>query len=324
MGESFRCHLVMIAKEDFVNRKTLIFVFIAILTLCLASVAQAQATRTWVSGVGDDVNPCSRTAPCKTFAGAISKTAAGGEISVLDPGGFGAVTITKSITINGTGTLAGILNAGSTGVLVNAGASDTVIIRNVSIHGANTGLNGIRVASVGELYVQNCWIQNQAGDGIDISPSVNPAKVMVQHTSILNNTGKGIEVIPSGAATVRLTVEESDISGNNSNGIDVTGNNNQASIFNSTMNFNGLNGAQVQLTSSTMNIESSFIAYNQTGVTSGLAATSPVVRLSNCMIVGNTNNGVTSLGTGTQVGFSNNTIVNNGGDNTVSSSVAQQ
>jgi len=72
-------------------------------TFAIATSAQAQATRTWVSGVGDDANPCSRTAPCKTFAGAISKTAAGGEISVLDPGGFGAVTITKSITINGDG-----------------------------------------------------------------------------------------------------------------------------------------------------------------------------------------------------------------------------
>ena len=306
------------------NRKTLIFVFIAILMLCIASVAQAQATRTWVSGVGDDANPCSRTAPCKTFAGAISKTAAGGEISVLDPGGFGAVTITKSITINGTGTLAGILNAGSTGVLINAGANDTVILRDISIVGANTGLNGIRVASVGELYVQHCWIQSQAGDGIDISPSVNPAKVMVQNTSILNNIGKGIEVIPSGAATVRLTVEESDISGNNSNGIDVTRNSNQASVYNSRMTFNALNGLIVQLTSSTANIEASFIAYNQTGVTSGLAGQSPVIRLSNCMIVGNTNNGVTQLGTGTQVGFTNNTIVNNGGDNTVSSSVLQQ
>ena len=67
------------------------------------SLAHAQATRTWVSGVGDDANPCSRTAPCKTFAGAISKTAAGGEINVLDPGGFGAVTITKSITISSRG-----------------------------------------------------------------------------------------------------------------------------------------------------------------------------------------------------------------------------
>ena len=79
-----------------------------------ASVASAQATRTWVSGVGDDANPCSRTAPCKTFAGAISKTAAGGEISVLDPGGFGAVTITKSITLSGVGVNASILASNQT------------------------------------------------------------------------------------------------------------------------------------------------------------------------------------------------------------------
>src|SRR5215204_7201674 len=92
-----------------------------LITLALAFplLVSAQATRTWVSGVGDDVNPCSRTAPCKTFAGAISKTAAGGEISALDPGGFGAVTITKAITINGEGTLAGILSSLTNGIIVN-------------------------------------------------------------------------------------------------------------------------------------------------------------------------------------------------------------
>src|SRR5881392_1320633 len=87
--------------------------------LLTAATASAQATRTWVSGVGDDANPCSRTAPCKTFAGAISKTAANGEINCLDSGGFGAVTITKSLIIDCTGTLGGILNAGSNGVAVN-------------------------------------------------------------------------------------------------------------------------------------------------------------------------------------------------------------
>src|SRR5215210_7039592 len=101
---------------------------LAVFVVCLAcsTLAQAQATRTWVSGVGDDANPCSRTAPCKTFAGAISKTAAGGEISVLDPGGFGAVNITKAITINGEGTLASILFSGTNGIIVNAGANDIV------------------------------------------------------------------------------------------------------------------------------------------------------------------------------------------------------
>src|SRR5579864_2743814 len=111
--------------------------------------AHAQATRTWVSGVGDDANPCSRTAPCKTFAGAISKTAAGGEIDALDPGGFGALTITKSITIDGGGgQVASVLVAGTNGMNVSAGANDVVTIKNLRFQGVNrAGLNGIRFIS---------------------------------------------------------------------------------------------------------------------------------------------------------------------------------
>src|SRR4029077_10913147 len=93
----------------------------AVTMLFLAEPASAQATRTWVSGVGDDANPCSRTAPCKTFAGAISKTAPAGEINVLDPGGFGAVTITKSITISSEGFEAGVLVSGTNGIVISAG-----------------------------------------------------------------------------------------------------------------------------------------------------------------------------------------------------------
>src|SRR3954462_13273414 len=111
----------------------------AVLAILLTAPAHAQATRTWVSGVGDDANPCSRTAPCKTFAGAISKTAAGGEIDALDPGGFGAVTITKSITLDGAGTLASILSASLNGIVVNA-AGIIVTVRNLSINGAGTGI----------------------------------------------------------------------------------------------------------------------------------------------------------------------------------------
>src|SRR3954468_150366 len=129
------------------------FAFLAF-TIACATATQAQATRTWVSGVGDDVNPCSRTAPCKTFAGAISKTADKGEIDCLDPGGFGTVTITKNITIDGT-TGAGfgsILAAGTNGVNVNDGATATpntitVSLRNLSIQGAGTGFDGIRFLS---------------------------------------------------------------------------------------------------------------------------------------------------------------------------------
>ena len=105
--------------------------------ICLLPiVAQAQATRTWVSGVGDDANPCSRTAPCKTFAGAISKTAAGGEIDALDPGGFGGLTITKAITIDGGGgQVASVLVSGTNGINVDAGPTDVVTLRNLRING---------------------------------------------------------------------------------------------------------------------------------------------------------------------------------------------
>src|ERR1700712_1596076 len=94
-----------------------------VLAVLLAAPAHAQATRTWVSGTGDDANPCSRTAPCKTFAGSVSKTAAGGEINVLDPGGFGAVTITKSLTISSEGFEAGVLVSGTNAIIVNAGST---------------------------------------------------------------------------------------------------------------------------------------------------------------------------------------------------------
>src|ERR1700732_4318531 len=110
----------------FTMRKTALFVSIlgAMLVILHGTSAQAQATRTWVSGVGDDANPCSRTAPCKTFAGAFSKTAAGGEIDVLDPGGFGAVTITKAITLSSEGFEGGVLVSGTNGIVVSAGPSD--------------------------------------------------------------------------------------------------------------------------------------------------------------------------------------------------------
>src|ERR1700735_2861625 len=118
-----------------------IAVLIAVLGTILLPVlctvpAHAQSTRTWASGVGDDANPCSRTAPCLTFAGAISKTAAGGEIDALDPGGFGAVTITKSITIDGGGGVASVIpSPGTNGIVVSAGATDIVTIRNVQLQG---------------------------------------------------------------------------------------------------------------------------------------------------------------------------------------------
>jgi parallel beta-helix repeat protein len=159
------------------------------LILSVVSVSSfAQATRTWVSGVGDDANPCSRTAPCKTFAGAISKTAAGGEINAIDPGGYGAVTITKSITIDGAGTVASVLASATNGIIVNAGANDVVILRNLSINGAGTtpGLNGIRFLAGAALHVENVAVFGFGQEGIEFAPSGN-AQLFVKSSSFRKN-----------------------------------------------------------------------------------------------------------------------------------------
>src|ERR1700694_5022827 len=153
-------------------RFTINVLAIGIFMFAFASLAQAQASRTWVSGVGDDVNPCSRTAPCKTFAGSISKTAAFGEINCLDSGGFGAVTITKSITIKREGGTGGILAAGTFWVNVNDSGSATpgtaiVTLSGLDIEGFGTGTNGIQFVSGASLHVHKCQIRGfrQSGAG---------------------------------------------------------------------------------------------------------------------------------------------------------------
>src|SRR5207302_10415168 len=134
-----------------IHSKIIRFFSLAALVAGFSTLAHAQATRTWVSGVGDDANPCSRTAPCKTFAGAISKTAPSGEINVLDPGGFGAVTITKSITIRSDHIEAGVLVSGTNGIVVAAQPSDTVVLEGLDIEGLGTGLDGVSFSSGAKL-----------------------------------------------------------------------------------------------------------------------------------------------------------------------------
>src|SRR6516162_4187900 len=147
---------------------------LTLLVICLlSSAALAQASRTWVSGVGSDANPCSRTAPCRTFAGAISKTAPGGEIDALDPGGFGALNITKALTIDGGGgQVASVVVSGTNGIIVSAGPTDVVTLRNLRINGvvsaAGGGIDGIHYASGGDLHVENCYIFCFTGDGINV------------------------------------------------------------------------------------------------------------------------------------------------------------
>jgi hypothetical protein len=198
--------------------------------LLLASAgANAQATRTWVSGVGADDNPCSRTAPCKTFAGAYLKTAAGGEIDVLDPGGFGTVTIGKALTINGYGEGGGILNYGVNGVIVNAGPTDVVVLRHLMIQGAGngaglSGTNGVKILAAGAVHLEDVTISaNNAaspnGYGVWINPTAaGNVQVFMDRVRILDNgrdtTGGGIYVQPIAPATATLQITDSQIANN--------------------------------------------------------------------------------------------------------------
>jgi hypothetical protein len=201
------------------NSKTVRFFLGAVLVAGFATAGFGQATRTWVSGVGDDVNPCSRTAPCKTFAGAISKTAEGGEISVLDPGGFGAVTITKAMTIDGThgSGFGSILNSGVAGINVNVTGGThvndaVVILRSLSIQGVSqspsaAGTHGINYVKADRLFVTDCHIQNQFTTGINCN--LTTAGALFVRDCAFENVNTGIK----GTTTVSpLFIDVTDLS----------------------------------------------------------------------------------------------------------------
>ena len=162
---------------------------LAVFAVCVffAPLAHAQATRTWVSGVGDDANPCSRTAPCKTFAGAISRTAAGGEINCLDPGGFGGVTITKALTIDCVHTVGGVLASLTNGIIVNAGLTDRIVLRGLDIHGVGNGFDGIKFIAGGSLHVEDSVISGMQ-NGINIGAG---NEIYIKNTYIRNNSNVG-------------------------------------------------------------------------------------------------------------------------------------
>jgi hypothetical protein len=256
----------------------------------LSVAAFGQASRTWVSGVGDDVNPCSRTAPCKTWAGAISKTAVGGEIDALDPAGFGSVTITKSITLDGTGTMASILNAGTFGININAAASTKVVIRGLSLNGIGTGTNAIQIVGggAGQVVITDCIIQN-SNVGISDTHTTNPLRLIVENTTIVGAVTNGMLLQPtSGGSTnavvtnshiigtgtttahdgivqragANLNLNNSEISSSGGVGLHVNGGTAVATVRNSTIQKNGGDGILLDAASTFLIIDFSMLSEN--------------------------------------------------------------
>ena len=199
------------------NTKSLVqsALLIALLALVIPAAASAQATRTWVSGVGNDADPCSRTAPCKTFAGAISKTAAGGEINCLDPGGFGAVTINKAIAIKCQNTLAGVATNAANAININAGAGDKVTLRGLDINGLNGANDGIKINSAGAVKIYDTEIYGFVGNAIeDVDTSAPLNRVTVARSDLHDNGGAGVLVAAGNGVVMNARVSNSDIDDN--------------------------------------------------------------------------------------------------------------
>lgn len=295
------------------NRSRFVLNVFAAFTIVFAFsvLAQAQATRTWVSGVGDDVNPCSRTAPCKTFAGAISKTAAGGEINVIDAGAFGAVTITKGMTIDATPFPAGVLASGTNGIIVNAGVNDSVTLRGLDIHGVNGAPSGIKFIAGKSLTVDHCVVFGFT-NGIDIQHPSAASFTSISDTIIRDNSNAGIQVYGGSGATASMSVVRSLLTSNfiGLQAVDFSlvtayqtvASNNGHSGFRAV----GNTGATADLTLS--NCQST---HNARGVLSQNVGSVPNIRLDNVSVVSNTGTGLEIAGTANIATFGNNRIVNN-------------
>jgi hypothetical protein len=294
-------------------RFTIQILAVAIFMFAFAALAQAQATRTWVSGVGDDVNPCSRTAPCKTYAGAISKTAVNGEISTLDPGGFGAVTITKSITIEGTQGqgYGSILHSGTTGVSIaydsfsgEALTQKTVRLRNLNINGsggsggnASSGFRAIRISggansTNSKVYVEDCVIDgsfSSPGRGIEDARTGTGGVLVVSNTTVRNNLGAGLSLTGN---SIKVTISNSRIT-NCSIGI-AASNANFAAVFNSVVTSNTGAGIQADV-GSEIEVSNSVVSYNG-GVGFVANGAGSVIRVSNTTALHNSSLATISAG----------------------------
>lgn len=280
---------------------------LAVSALCTAvsvETASAQATRTWVSGVGDDANPCSRTAPCKTFAGAISKTAAGGEINCLDQGAYGAVTITKSMTIACEGVEAGVLHSATNGVTINAAATDIVILRGLDIEGSppsSPGLNGVRFLAGAALHIENCRIRDSNGavpngNGVLFAPSSGNPELYISDSFITGNGtasgGAGVQILPTAAAGAKVFIERT-LLANNHIGVRASGN-----------TTSGLIDVTVTDSTATGSIFHGFSALSGTGST--------LMMLNRVTAANNTDNGLRSVGANSIIRVGSSVVSGNG------------
>ncbi len=285
--------------------------------------AHAQATRTWVSGVGDDANPCSRTAPCKTFAGSIVKTDTSGEINCLDPGGFGAVTITKSFAIICDYTEGGITSPTTTAVTVNA-AGASVYLSGLDLEGIGSGVYGVNFLNGASLTLHNCTIRGYVaagtGYGVRFVPSSNAALNVLDSTledNGIGGTGGAIFVQPSGTAVVTVAISNTHAVNNGfgfrTDSSLMTGGSISTSIMDSEASVNANAGIAAISTpasgvANTITIARTTVAHNNVGLNANGSVAG--IHIGSSMLFDNAT-GVKSNNSGTVDSFGGNQFYNN-------------
>lgn len=316
----------------------LLAALVATFAIPLATPASAQATRTWVSGVGDDANPCSRTAPCKTFQGTISKTAAGGEINCIDPGGFGAVTITKSISILCDHVENGVLVSGSNGIIVNAGATDKIVLSGFDLEGFGSGLNAVRFLGGGSLQVRRSTIhgfRSATSYAINFAPTSPDATliiddVIISHNGVGNGTG-GILIQPANTnLTTTFSINNARVTDNGGAGLRIDLNQGGAPVVKGVVSdsvfTDDTNGIFVKVPAgngtAALVVRNTVVSGNSsTGIASqDVGAT---VQVTGSTISDN-GFGVRSLASGTLISFGDNVLANNTTNGTFTSTVTKQ
>jgi hypothetical protein len=281
--------------------------------------------RTWVSGTGDDTSQCVVDAPCLTFAAAMALTLPGGEIDALDPGDFGPVTITKSLSIVGNQDAVSALSptsGGTSGIVVTAGANDVVNLRGLIFNGfAGTGASGVVFNSGAKLRIKGCTFLGFAGGGITFSPgagSAATAKMVVESSNILGS-GSGVVVSPSAgiAANVQLTHLRTD--GNSGDGVIADGTAGggaiSVAIDNASIGFNAGNGINAVSGSGSVTIDIIRSAIETNGLAGILSnqsgGGSSSVTVGSSQIHGN-GVGMQSGGGGVLLSYGNNQMTGNG------------
>src|SRR5207253_4784126 len=137
-----------------------------IFCLLVATSASAQVARVFLAGTGNDAGDCTNQAtPCRSLQGAVTACPVNGEIIILDNGGYGGATITKSLTVNAS---AGVVAFIARTITVNIGVTDKVVLRGLSMNGVVFGdYDGIAFTGGGTLVVENSVIAGFAADGIN-------------------------------------------------------------------------------------------------------------------------------------------------------------